>query len=193
MEPYYEGNLVINSRELVYKGIFRVDELFQEIHKALQERGYTPREKKSEELVTEAGRKTFVELRPFKVKTNYATLMIALRITLDNVTETREVVAGEKQKFQKGDISIIFDAWLLTDYQRRWGMKPFVYFMKGIINKYLYKFPLEAQFPGELTEDTAFIYGRIKKLLNSYTPKSRNKILTEKEVMKEMEEEMKKE
>ena len=59
MEPYYEGNLVINNRELIYKGIFRVDDLFREINMALQERGYTPREKKSEELVTEAGRKTF--------------------------------------------------------------------------------------------------------------------------------------
>src|SRR3989344_6373451 len=102
MDTYYEKNLIINNRELVYKGIFRVDELFQTLQRALQERGYTPREKKNEELVTETGRKTFVELRPFKEKTNYATLMIALRITLDNVTETLEIVDGERQKFQKG-------------------------------------------------------------------------------------------
>lgn len=192
MESYYERNLVINNRGLVYKGIFRVDELFQEINRTLEERGYTLREKKSEELVTETGRKTFVELRPFKVKTSYITLLIAIRITLDNVTETKELVAGERQKFQNGDVTITFDAWLMTDYQRRWGMKPFVYFMKGIINKYLYKFPLEASAPGELSEDTAIVYGRIKKLLNSYTPKEGRRVISEKDVMREMEEEMKK-
>ena len=193
MENYYERNLVINNRELVYKGIFRVDDLFQEMNHALEERGYTLREKKNEELVTETGRKTFVELRPFKVKTNYITFLIAIRITLDNVTETKEMVAGERKKFQKGDISLIFDAWLMTDYQRRWGMKPFVYFMKGIINKYLYKFPLEANAPGELSKDTAIVYGRIKKLLNSYTPKNGKKVVSERDVMRQMEEEMGKE
>ncbi|MBT4935615.1 hypothetical protein HOL21_02545 [Candidatus Woesearchaeota archaeon] len=168
MQNHYEKNLVINNRELVYKGIFRADELFSTINRALEQRGYTKREKKTEETVTEAGRRTYVELRPFKVINNYAELLIKIKITLDNITETVEEFNNEKRKFQKGDVQMYIDAWLLTDYQSRWGMKPFVWFMKGVINKFVYRWPQEAGFPGQLSEDTAYVYAQIKRILNSY-------------------------
>ena len=56
--------LIINARELKYHGIFHPRDLFAAINRALEGRGYTKREKKTEELVTEFGRGTFVELRP---------------------------------------------------------------------------------------------------------------------------------
>ena len=59
METNFERNLIINNRELAYKGIFRVAELFSTINRALEEKGYTKREKKTEEIVTESGRQTF--------------------------------------------------------------------------------------------------------------------------------------
>lgn len=191
-ELNFEKNLIINNRELKYRGIFRADELFTAINQALEERGYQKREKKSEELVTEKGKRTYVELRPFKVKTNYATLMIKIKITLDYLTETAEKLKGEKRLFQQGDVLIAFDAWSMTDYENRWGMKPWVYFLKGMINKFLYQFPLEAGFTGELVGDTAYIYAKIKKLLSSYRPTA-GKQPTEEEIRKQMEEVIKKE
>lgn len=193
MEHYYEKNLIINNRQLLHKGIFRVEDLFQTINKSLQERGYEKREKKSEELVTEEGRRTFVELRPFKVKANYAMFMIAMRILLNNITETVQEVHGERRKFQRGDVTITFDSWVLTDYQQRWVMKPVVYFLKGMINKYLYKFPLEAGLPQELAGDTAHVYAEVKKLFASYVDTEGKRVVSEKEVLKSIEAEMKKE
>lgn len=184
-----EKNLIINNRELHYKGIFRVDELFATINRALEERGYEKQEKRTEEVVSEEGKRTFLELRPYKVKTEYATLMIKMKITLDAVTETVEVVNGVKQKFQNGEVLVVFDAWLLTDYENRWTMKPLVYFLKAFINKYLYTFPMEAGFPGELTSDTAQVYAAIKKLLQSYKYTS-GKVVREEDVRKEMEKEV---
>ena len=119
METYHEKYLVINGRELKYKGLFKVDELFAVINKSLERKNYEKREKKTEELVTEAGRKTHVELRPFKVKSNFVTLMIKMKITLDNVTETVMEKDGIKNKFQLGDVIIVFDSWVLTEYQNR--------------------------------------------------------------------------
>lgn len=186
---FYEKNLIINNRELHYNGIFRVDELFSAINRALEEKGYEKQEKKTEELVTEHGRRLHLELRPYKQKTNYVLLMIKIKITLDNITEAIEEVNGSKQKFQKGDVLVVFDSWLMTDYEHRWTMKPLVYFLKSLINKYLYAFPLEAGFPGELTSDTAHVYAAIKKLLQSYNPKSK-KIVRESDVVTEMEKEI---
>ena len=182
MDHYLQKDLVINNRELVYKGIFKHKELFNTINKALEEKGYHKQEKKTEELETELGKKTFVELRPYKYITNYGKVLIKMKIMLDKVTDTTH----NNKKFQQGDISIVFDAWVLTDYEARWGMKPFVYFMKGLIHQFIYKWPLETGFHGIVASDTAFLYGRIKKLLRSYTPKDR-KFTSESDVMKEME------
>ncbi len=191
-ETSCEKDLVINNRELKYKGIFRADELFAAINRAVEERGYEKREKKTEELVTETGKKTLVELRPFKVKTNYLALMLKVRINLDNVVEVIETIEGVKEKFQQGNVNIFFDAWLLTDYEQRWQMKPWVFFLKGFINKFVYIFPLEGGLRGEVVGDTAFIYARVKKLLNSYHPETRKQV-REEDIRKQIEAEISKE
>ncbi len=190
MDHYLQKTLVINNRELKYKGIFMPNELFDTINRALEARGYHKREKKTEELVTEQGRKSYIELRPYKKKANYAKYMIKMKILLDKVVEAVEEQDGRKRKFQKGDVTIVFDAWLLLDYESRWGMKPLVFFIKGWINKFLWKLPLEGSFPGEVAADTAYIYGHIKKLFRSYRPKEKGEWIGE-EVRKQMEEEIK--
>lgn len=187
-----EKNLVINNKELKYSGIFVADEIFSVINNALGDKGYIKTEKKSEELVTPAGKMLFLELRPYKEKTHYATLMIKIKIVLDNVTEIIREVDGVKKKFQQGDVVIAFDSWLLTDYEGRWGMKPWAYFLKGLINKFIYTAPLESGFFGELVGDTAYIYVQAAKLLNSYRGKA-EKVVSEEKVKAEMEEEIKKE
>ena len=192
IEHMYERDLVINNRELHYKGIFITNELFSIINRALEEKGYEKREKKTEEIVAQTGKRTFIELRPYKVKTNYAVLMIKMKITLDNITETVETIREEKRKFQQGDVSIIFDSWMLTSYEGKWVMKPWVYFLKGIINKYVYTFPLEKSFRRELVADTAYIYAQIKRLLNTYKVET-GKVVREGDVRRKIEEEMRKE
>ncbi len=185
-----EKNLVVNNKELVYKGIFRVDELFSALNKALEEKNYTKREKKSEELVTPLGRLLQLELRPYKVMTEYITLMIKIHVTLDNVTDVVLKRNAVKEKFQHGDVHIAFDAWSLTDYERRWGMKPLVYFLKAVIHKYLYRFPLEEGLVKEVAADTAYVYAQAKKLLHSYEGKEAA-APKEEEVRRKVEEEMK--
>ena len=192
LDTHTQKNLVINSRELKHHGIFRVDELFAITNLAMGEKGYTKREKKTEELVTTTGKQTYVELRPYKELSNYITLMIKIKITLDDVKEAVESVKGKRRKFQDGDVSIIFDSWVLTDYEYRWGMKPFFYFIKGVINKFVYTFPIESDAPGEVASDTAYIYAQIKKLLNSYTSKAEEIPVYEK-IRKQIEKDIRKE
>lgn len=184
-----EKNLVVNNKELTYQGIFRVDELFAALNKALEDKKYTKQEKKSEELVTPLGRMLQLELRPYKVMTEYITLMIKIQATLDNVTDVVLKRNGVKEKFQQGDVHLAFDAWSLTDYERRWGTKPLVYFLKGVIHKYLYKFPLEEGLVKEVAADTAYVYAQVKKLLHSYEGKE-VAVPKEEDVRRKVEEEM---
>lgn len=192
VDTQYEKDLIINNRQLKYSGIFHARELFAVINRALEERGYTKREKKTEETVSETGKRTYVELRPYKEKSNYVILMIKIKINLNDITEATKEIAGHTQKYEQGTIEIIFDAWSMTDYESRWGMKPVVFFFKGLINKFVYTFPLESGFEGELVSDTAYIYAQIKKLLDSYGP-GKVKHRSEREILTKVEEEMREE
>lgn len=191
-DTHLEKNLIINNRELKYQGIFRPGELFAAINRALEDKAYVKREKKTEQLVTEHGKGVYVELRPYKMLTHYLTLMIKIKITLDDLEEVTAEGRGEKAVFQQGKVLILFDAWVLTDYERRWGMKPWFYFWKGLVNKYIYTFPLEGGAGGQVSGDTAYIYGKIKQLLHSYKPVEQ-KFIPEVEVRKKVEGEMGKE
>ncbi len=177
-----EKNLIINNREIEYHGVFKASDIFNTINKALEARGFGKREKRSEEVVTDEGRKTYIELRPGKIKTNYMAFMIKIKIRLDNVTDVVKETDGVKKKCEQGDVSIAFDSWLMSDYETRWGQKVLVYFMKGFINKYIYRWPMEKGYPGELASDTAYIYGQLKKLFDSYNG-GKTKAVSEKEIM----------
>jgi len=163
-----EKNLIINNRTITYKGVFLASELFNIINKTIKELGYQPQEKKTEEKVVPSGKTTFVELRPFKIKNNYVTLMLKVKINLNQVIEVTKEVDGLKKKFQQGEIIVIIDAWSLTDYASRWGMKPWVFFMKSFMHKYFRRLPMEEGFTGELKSDANQLTQQLKAFFSLY-------------------------
>ncbi|MBI2572782.1 hypothetical protein HYV86_02895 [Candidatus Woesearchaeota archaeon] len=193
MEPYFEKNLIVNNRTLLYKGIFRSDEVFHTINEALDHRHYEKREKRTEELVTDTGRRTHIELRPYKDIVHYGRVQINIKVTFDNVTETVDVVDGLKRKFSNGDVTIVFDGWVLTEYEHRWTLKPTIYFLKGMINKYVYTFPLEASFADIVGGDVGYVYAQIRKLLDSYKTQVGKKPSAQEDQMSAVREEMERE
>ncbi|MBI2151390.1 hypothetical protein HYU21_01540 [Candidatus Woesearchaeota archaeon] len=192
LDTKYEKTLVINNREIKHSGVFSIDELFHLVNKCLVERGYTRQEKKSEETVSPEGRKIYVELRPFKDKTNYIHLVIKIKFYFEGIKDVVKDIEGQKKSLQEGRASILFDAWYMTDWQARWNLNPLVYFLKAVINKFLYSYPQESDAKGELSSDTAYIVGQIRTLLHKY--KSPLEALpAEEEVRRAAEEEMGKE
>ncbi len=191
-DTHTQKYLVINNRELKYKGIFRINDLFAAINTALQERGYEKREKKSEEISTPGGRRTYIELRPFKIKSDYSQVMLKLKMTFDNMTDAVEEIQGVKRKFQKGNVRILFDAWVQTDMEHQWDQKPWVFFLRGLVHKYLYRLPHIDEPIGEVASDTAYMYAVLKNHLDTYKYEAGN-VPSEEEVRKSVAEDIAKE
>jgi len=168
LEVNAERYLVINNRQIEHEGIFVGQELFHEINHALEHRGYEIFEKKSEDRVTEEGMDVYVELRPYKEKTAYVSLMIKVKISFKNMTNIVKEVKGLPKNYQQGSVLVVLDGWFFTEWEHRWGMKPVVWFLKSVINKLVYIFPQEESYRNELVEDAAYLTNRIKKLLRSY-------------------------
>ena len=191
MKTGFERNLVINNKELKYSGIFNPNDIFNAINKALKSKGYEKREKKTEELVSSEQRDNYIELRPIKVKSEITSLMIKIKITEDNVIDEKQSVNHVTKNYQNGNLTIVFDSWVLTDSEARWEMRPWYYFFKGVISKYIYNLKEEGRYKGELVQDTAYIHSKIKKLLNSYKGETAE-MIPEENVRERMREEVRK-
>jgi len=163
-----EKNIIINNRTLSHEGIFRIDELFKTINDSLEKLGYTKVEKKTEETVFPTGKKSYIELRPYKVRTSLVTFMIKIKISLENMKEVVKQVDGINRAFQEGKAKVVFDSWLVTDHASRWGMKPWFYFLKRWIGKWFYHLPAHDDFAGELGGDTGYIDDQIRSLFSLY-------------------------
>ncbi len=163
-----ELELVVVGKSIEYQGIFRADDVFRVINRALEEKGYDKAEKRLEETVTPEGRKLYMELRPSKGKTDYLVLALRVKIWLDDVTEVMQEFEGRAQKFERGKARITIDSYYDTDNMGRWNKKPFFYFVKALINKIFYQFPEEPKAKGELRGDTGYVHGQLKKLFASY-------------------------
>lgn len=191
LETQYEKFLVINNREIKHEGYFVIDDVFHLLNQILTERHYQRREKKSEDRVTEDGHQVYVELRPWKEKTHYVTLKLTLKIRFTDVKNSVKEVEGVKKNVQEGQALVTMDAWYMTEWEFRWGMKPVMFFLKGVMNKLLYVFPQEAGYKNELVEDAAYVTTKLRQLFRSYQA-PREALPPEEDVRKAMEEEIRK-
>ena len=188
-----ETDLVVDAKELRYKGVFKIDELFKVINKSVEARDYSKSEKRSEEVVTEAGRRVFLELRLKKEVGPGAFLSIKIRITLDSLTEKIELISRQKRNVHHGDVLIVFDGWLETKYEDRYHKAPIRFFLKGLINKYVYPILPEGKYKNEVRSDINFIESEILTSLKVYRQgDEESKRISEKIVKKEIEEDISK-
>ena len=165
METYWQRDLVINNREVRYDGIFNFDEVMRTLKSALREKGYECKEKRTEETVMEEGRKSFLEARPFKVKTDYITLMMKIKINLINTGEIVQELPGRKRRMQQGEISLVFDAWFLSDYEHRWENRPMLQFVRWLFDRFFYLSYTE-RFEQRLTSEVHKIYAFMEQYFN---------------------------
>ncbi|MBR9691837.1 hypothetical protein GOV06_03535 [Candidatus Woesearchaeota archaeon] len=160
-----EKKLVIDGLELHYEGVFDLNEFLKAIDKYSAERGYHKLEKRRQERTRPTGKEFSIELRPTKVKTEYYMLQIKIRVNITNMQEVEVVKDKVKTKLSKGNISMIFDAWAISDYKYRWENKPYYYLLRTLVDKFIYKLHSD-KYHGELIEDTHFLHTNIKAHLN---------------------------
>lgn len=130
---------VIDKRPLVYEGYFRPDELFSLIKKFLLDRKYAPIESKNFEEVHKQGRQITVELVPFRNVSDYVQKAMKINITMVRLTEELIELDGIKKKYHKGQVKIVADAMLKTDFRSKWDGSGMLYFFRVLHDKFIRK------------------------------------------------------
>lgn len=162
-----ETRIVIDKLRVQYEGILSIPELYQLIDNWLREKGYDKAERKNVEKVTPKGKQIELVLQPWKKITDYAKIVISVRFVAEDITEVEIERDGAKIHMNQGKVSLVFDGWLVTDYDSKWEGKPIFYFLRQIFDRYIYK-PYTMGYEGAVAKDVSDLHGEIKAFLNLY-------------------------
>jgi len=162
-----ERDTVVNKFRLTYSGLFSVLDFYTMIDEYFEDKGYDKREKKNAERVTPEGKYIELHLEPWKKITDYAKSVIAVRIVMTDIKEVEVEKEGVKIKLNQGNIQMVFDAYLETDYEHRWEMKPMFFFLRTIFDKFVFK-SYTVSFKNEIKADVDHLIVMIRSFLNLY-------------------------
>ncbi|MBW2996534.1 hypothetical protein KY332_04510 [Candidatus Woesearchaeota archaeon] len=160
-----ERKLVVDQLKLTYEGIFDLNGLYRTIDAWFYEKGYDRYEKKNYEQVLPTGKDIEIELMPWKKTTDYFKNILRIRMKFTNINDVDVEKKGVKLKLQQGRIMMIFDAYLESDYEHKWDVKPMFFFLRTIFDKYIFRGYFK-KFEKWLVNDLYQLHGRIQQFLN---------------------------
>lgn len=162
-----EQRLIVDHMRLSYEGLFNVSDLFMMIDSFFKEKGYDKREVRNIEIVRTEGKYIEIELMPWKKINDYVRHIIRLEMKMFNVKEVDVEKDGNKVKLNSGRINFVFDAYLQTDWENKWDMKPMYFFIRTLFDKFIYKSYTNMS-EGILVENVNQLHTYIKSFLNLY-------------------------
>ena len=134
-----ERRLVVDHLKLNYEGLVNIHDLQQLIEDWLKQKGFDRREVLNQEIIQPEGKHIHVILAPWKRVSDYANHSIKIDMKMLGVKNVRVKVDGKLRKVQKGTVRITFDAYLDTEYEGKWQAKPLAYFIKIVMDKFIYR------------------------------------------------------
>jgi len=162
-----EQKIIVDNLELRYEGLLSIKDLYKLIDDWLKENGYDKVEKLNMEKVSEGGKYIELVLEPEKYLTDFIKNIIKIRLIGRNIKEVEVERDGKKEMMNEGEIYIRFDAVLETDYEGRWEQRPTFYFLRVLVDKYVYKF-YTGKYEAGLKKDLMELHTQIKSFLNLY-------------------------
>ena len=160
-----EKKTLIDGRKLKYSGLINIRELLEKINDWLLAHGYEKEMRKTYEDVFEEGKETTIELAPFKIPAPYMRYRIRMYMTFRDLKEVCVEKGNLKTQMMKGDVNMVFDTYLEADQENHWEGKPLFYFLRMIIDKYVYRIN-NKQFEKEAVRDALELEDHIKSYLN---------------------------
>jgi len=160
-----EIKTLIDGKSVSYEGVFSIKELYRTIDKWFKDHGYEKQEIKNWEDVSETEKQIVIEIIPYKKVSDYARIDQRLFMIFSKLKEIDLEKDGIKLKMNKGRAEFYFDAYVVTDYEHKWETRPLFYFIKNVIDKFIYKL-YTSGYDGEAIRDSTEIQNEVKSFLN---------------------------
>ena len=90
-----------------------------------------------------------------------------MRALFTDVKEIKVKKGKRKKRLNSGNALIIFDGILETDISGKWQQKPVFYFLRAVVDKFIYKFYMN-KFEDKLAKDVYELNDTLKEFFDSY-------------------------
>jgi len=162
-----EQKLVIEGIEIGFEGVMNIKEIYKILDDWLNDNNYDKNELVNVEYLRPEGKYIELVLEPNKKVSDYVKNIIKIKAVAKNVKDVEIEQDGKKKKMQEGNLSIMFRGILETDYEGRWEQKATIFFLRVLVDKYIYKFYTD-RFESALAKDVREISTQAKSFLNLY-------------------------
>lgn len=162
-----ERRIIVDGIKLKYNGYINLEELYKLVDHWFREKGYTKHELEVGEQVYKDEMSVHVKKQPYKKITDYAKYVIDLRIDGHHLKEVTLDRNGKRLKLLDGEVEVKFTGFLELDYEGRWQEKPMFYFLRSILDQFVYKVNTE-RYEAGLTEEINLLYGIVNGFLNMH-------------------------
>ncbi|MEM4336653.1 MAG: hypothetical protein QXG86_01485 [Candidatus Woesearchaeota archaeon] len=162
-----EQKLVVEGIEINYEGLFSMREIYKLIDDWLRDYDYDKVEKVNTEYLRPEGKYVELILEPEKKVSDYVKNIIKIKLIGRNLKDVDIEEDGIKKRMQEGNLYITFTGVLETDYEGKWEQKPTLFFLRIIVDKYIYKFYTD-KFENALARDVKELSNQVKSFLNLY-------------------------
>jgi len=164
----YADNITIS-----YEGLFSYKELLDLINEWARSKRYFKEVLESKEKVTRGSKNITLELQmQRRIHAQYKCLLNFSLEVSDMVDEEEEIDQNMKN-LNSGRVEASLKGFLMTSQRSRWETRGYVAFIRGIINKFVYKLDRPA-YIAAVVGDAKDLTFKIRGFLNSY-PKRNDK------------------
>lgn len=166
----YEKEIYVDKMPVEFSGYFSYPELLELINDWCRKHGYYRMLQDHKEKLTKNGRNISLGFQLTKQFTHIHLSAINMDIEISNMTTEYKTIDNVKTRVNKGDIKIIFNGFLMTHLRNRWETKPNIAFLRGVIDKFIYKLN-RAKYPGTVVSDANSLAAELRGMLDSWRSK----------------------
>jgi hypothetical protein len=160
-----EKKFVVYELRLAYNGPIRIVDFYKEVEDWIRQKGMNKELKKKMERLAPKGKKMEWTVECWKNHAHHTKEVVRLRSIFNEVRDIEVKRSGKRIKTQQADILILIDGILETDVSQLWEQKPIFYFIKTIIDKYIWKFYSE-KYDGFVASDANDLHRTLQAFFN---------------------------
>ncbi len=163
-----EERVLIDAKEIDYSGLISISGVYKAVVKQLEDAGYGASEAAHSEEVHEDGKQILVTLAGDKKISDFAKVLWESNLTISQAQEVTVEKGHQKVKMFKGSVNISTDVVLSTGYDKSFEQNAWLYFLRVLIDKYVFKSYVNRA-GSQAKKDYAQFESRMKSFLNLET------------------------
>lgn len=162
-----EKEILVDRYGIEYEGVLDYNGLVKMIEEWCRKNDFYMEIESKKEKVAATGRKVSIGYNLQRKFDNVNFTIIEMDLSVDDMTDVDMEIDGKMRSLNKGKVDIIIHSFLMMSVKARWETKGYIYFIRGIIDKFIYKID-KPSFRGVVVTDTYKLIDGIKGYLNIY-------------------------